>query len=155
MLINHGRSSVTVSSEEVGDLLMALWRQWKSASPVKRGAVTQEQYWVLKTLNEEGPLKIKDLAAKLGCTAGSASVTVKRMERDGMVERERSQRDERVVTVKLSRTGREKLVWWKRDQLKSVSMLFDSLNTRERKTLVRLLGEGLASVPSVNGGRGK
>lgn len=141
-----------VSSEEVGDLLMALWRQWKSASPVKRGAVTQEQYWVLKKLSDEGPLRIKDLAARLGCTPGSASITVKRMEREGLVSRQRNREDERVVTVNLAKKGREKLGRWKEEQLRSLSVLFDTLAPSERNELVRLLGKGLASAGALGTG---
>jgi DNA-binding MarR family transcriptional regulator len=133
-----------MSSQEVGDLLMALSRQWKLASPVRRGRVTQEQYWVLKTLNEEGPLRVKDLATKLGCTSGSASITLKRMEREGLVDRERNKADERVVTVELAGKGRERLAWWRGEQLRSVSALFDSLTSTERNELVRLLEKGLA-----------
>lgn len=132
-----------MSSEEVGDLLMALWRLRKSASPVSRGAITQEQYWILKTLSEMGPMKLKDLAARLGITPGSASVTVKRMKRDGLVESERNRDDERVVTVRVARKGRERLRSWRSDQLGSVAALFGSLSPTELKELVRLLGKGL------------
>lgn len=146
-----------MATQDIGDLLMELTRQWKSASPVKRGAVTQEQYWILKTVNEVGPLRIKDLAARLGCTPGSASITVKRMERDGLVARERSKEDERVVTVNLAEKGREKLTSWREEQLRSVSDPFDSLTRPERDELVRLLGKGLANagVPTMVGSGGK
>ena len=129
----------------MGDLLIAVWREWRSASPVRRRAVTQEQYWVLKTLDEEGALRVKDLAARLGCTPGSASVAVKRMERDGLVERERSRKDERVVSVSLTRRGRSNLRWWRAEQLNSISSLFEVLTPGERANLKVLLQKGLES----------
>jgi DNA-binding MarR family transcriptional regulator len=128
-----------VSSEELGDLLMSYWRQWKSYSPVGRGAITQEQYWVLKTLDREGPMKVKDLARSIGCTAGSASVSVKRLEKGGLVIRERSGEDERVVKVSLAKKGGQTLAAWKRDQLKSVTVMFDRLSAPEKGALRDLL----------------
>ena len=91
-------------------------------------------------------MKLKDLAARLGITPGSASVTVKRMKRDGLLERERNQDDERVVTVRVARKGRERLRSWRNDQLGSVAALFGSLSPAELKELVRLLGKGLEQV---------
>ena len=132
-----------MSSEEIGDLLMAVWRRWKSASPVGRGAITQEQYWVLKTLRERGPMKVKDLASIVGCTAGSASVAVKRLEKAGLVKRERNDDDERVVTITLGKEGIEKLDAWRAEQFKSMVMLFELLSRAERKTLRDLLEKAL------------
>jgi DNA-binding MarR family transcriptional regulator len=149
-----------VSSEEIGDLLIALWRRWRAASPVGRGAITQEQYWVLKTLDSHGPLKVKDLASMLGCTPGSASVAVKRLEQGGMVKRRRSEDDERVVTVTLARAGGEKLRAWRGAQTKALAALFEPLDSEERDMLRELLVRALAAAgdartPSNIGGRGR
>jgi DNA-binding MarR family transcriptional regulator len=133
-----------VSSEEISDQLMVLWQRWKSASPVRRGAITREQYWILRTLSERGRMKIKDLASAIGCTAGSASVAVKRLEKSGLVWRERSQKDERVVTVALGKQGVRRLDAWRGEQLASMAALFEPLGTIERKRLRNLLGKAMA-----------
>jgi DNA-binding MarR family transcriptional regulator len=133
-----------VSSEEISDLLMVLWQRWKSASPVRRGAITREQYWILRVLTEHGRMKIKDLASALGCTAGSASVAVKRLEKTGLVMRERSEKDERVVTVSLGKQGVKRLDTWRGEQLASMAALFEALSPEERRTLYDLLGKALA-----------
>ena len=133
-----------MSSTEVGDLVMAVWRRWKSSSPVGKGTLTQEQYWVLKTLNEEGPMKVKDLATRIGCTSGSASVAVKRLEKAGLVTRQRNDDDERVVTVGLSKDGKDGLGKWKADQLDSMSAIFERLDDGEREALRGLLSKALS-----------
>lgn len=92
---------------------------------------------------ERGELKIKDLASTIGCTAGSASVAVKRLEKAGLVRRERGEKDERVVTVFLEKRGVRKLDAWKGEQLTSMTALFESLSSEERKTLHDLLGKAL------------
>ena len=132
-----------MSSEDVGDLLMFIWQRWRSASPVRKGAITREQYWVLRTLMERGGMRVKDLAGAIGCTAGSASVAVKRLERAGLVRRERSEIDERVVTVTLENQGAEKLDAWKEEQLSAMANLFSSLDREERRTLHDLLAKAL------------
>jgi DNA-binding MarR family transcriptional regulator len=133
-----------VSAEEIGDLVMVLWQRWRSASPVRRGAITREQYWVLRILSESGHMKIKDLASAIGCTAGSASVAVKRLEKAGLVSRERNEKDERVVTVILGKKGIERLGAWRAEQLTSMTALFEPLNSEERRTMRDLLRKSLA-----------
>jgi len=148
-----------MSSESISDLLMVLWQRWRSASPVKRGAITREQYWILRMLSERGEMKIKDLASAMGCTPGSASVAVKRLERTGLVRRERGERDERVVTVTLAKRGAKKLDSWRGEQLAYMSALFEPLNVKEKRVLHDLLEKALAVggdlLMSTEGTRGK
>jgi len=134
-----------VSSENISDLLLVLWQKWKSASPVKRGAITREQYWILRTLSERGKMKIKDIASAIGCTPGSASIAVKRLEKSGLVRRERKEKDERVVTVTLARRGAAKLDSWRGEQLVSMSALFEPLSARERQILRTILEKALVA----------
>ena len=124
---------------------MVLWQKWRSASPIRRGAVTREQYWILRTLMERGGMKVKDIASALGTTAASASVAVKRMERAGLVHRERSRSDERVVTVALGRKGSRRLRSWRADQLASMASLFDALDLNERRVLRDLLQKAVTA----------
>ena len=132
-----------MSSRDVGSLLMVLWQRWRAASPVRRGAITREQYWILRTLAERGQMRIKDLASSIGCTAGSASVAVKRLERAGLVSRSRSKADERVVTVTLATRGVNSLEAWERLQVASTAEVFEVLSPDERRTLRRLLAKAL------------
>lgn len=132
-----------MSAESIGDLIPVLWQRWRSGSPVKKGAITREQYWILRMLSERGRMKIKDLASTIGCTAGSASVAVKRLEKAKLVRRERGKKDERVVTVTLARRGAEKLDSWKQEQLASMSALFERLSAEEKRALRSLLEKAL------------
>lgn len=110
---------------------------------MRRGAITREQYWVLRMLMENGQMKIKDLASAIGCTAGSASVAVKRLEKAGLVSRERSEKDERVVTVTLGKQGIKKLDAWRDEQLASMAAMFGPLSPGERRIMRDLLGKVL------------
>ena len=121
-----------MSAEEIADLLLVVWRKWRLASPVRKGTITREQYWVLRMLSENGPMKIKDLASTIGTTVGSTSVAMKRLEKAGMVSRKRSERDERVVTVSLGNRGASMLKAWRKEQLASMAGLFESLSFSEK-----------------------
>jgi DNA-binding MarR family transcriptional regulator len=90
-------------------------------------------------------MRIKDLASAIGCTPGSASVAVKRLERARLVKRERGEKDERVVTVTLTKSGVEKLDSWRSEQLASLSAFFEPLNAEERRALRDLLERSLAA----------
>ena len=131
-------------STDVGDLILALWQRWRAASPVRRGAITREQYWILRTLMDNGDMRIKDLASAIGCTAGSASVAVKRMEKGRLVRRERGKKDERVVTVTLAKRGAKMLGTWRKEQLDSMDALFERLSQEERRNLRGLLEKALS-----------
>lgn len=112
---------------------------------MKRGAITREQYWILRMLSERGKMKIKDLASAIGCTSGSASVAVKRLERTGLVRRERKEKDERVVTVTLAKRGARKLDSWREEQRTYMSAQFEPLNAREKQVLRGLLEKALVA----------
>lgn len=81
------------------------------------------QLHVLGLLSEIGPTTVSSVATHLGVTPPSASAIVDRMVEAGLVIRERSDADRRVVTVSLSPCGRDtlaKVVGGRRDMLERV-----------------------------------
>jgi DNA-binding MarR family transcriptional regulator len=96
-------------------------------------------------LSERREMKIKDLASAIGCTPGSASVAVKRLQKGGLVKRERGEKDERVVRVSLARRGAIRLDSWRGKQLASMSGLFDPLSAKDRRALRGLLQKAIAA----------
>ncbi|MDG7016314.1 MAG: MarR family transcriptional regulator [Nitrososphaerota archaeon] len=128
-----------MADTDLPDLFLKVWRRWRSGSPVGKGEVTQEQYWVLRTLDVSGSQRLKDLAEKLGCTPSSASTAVKRLVRSGLVTRERGKDDEREVSVRLTKEGESKLTSWRSDQLARATVLFEPLSANERRALGTLL----------------
>jgi DNA-binding MarR family transcriptional regulator len=83
--------------------------------------VTYPQYLVLMALWERGTASVRDLGEALGMDYGTLSPIVKRLERDGFLERRRRAADERIVDVSLTPAGRE----LERSACASVSGLFD------------------------------
>ncbi|MFJ3643580.1 MarR family winged helix-turn-helix transcriptional regulator [Streptomyces sp. NPDC090108] len=67
--------------------------------------LTYPQYLVMLVLWERGDLPVKSLGEHLRLDSGTLSPLVKRLEAAGLVSRERSTRDERSVSVRLTAQG--------------------------------------------------
>ena len=68
--------------------------------------LTHPQYLVMLALWERSPRALHDLAEDLALEPASASPLVKRLERDGLLERTRSTEDERRLEIGLTEKGR-------------------------------------------------
>ncbi|MDT0157492.1 MarR family transcriptional regulator [Microbacterium sp. ARD32] len=68
--------------------------------------LTHPQYLVMLALWERAPRSLGDLAEALALEPASASPLVKRLEKDGLVERVRSDEDERRLEISLTDAGR-------------------------------------------------
>jgi DNA-binding MarR family transcriptional regulator len=98
------------------------------------------QLHVLGLLNEMGPSTVSHIAMQLGVTPPSASAIVDRMVDGGLVDRQRSEEDRRVVTVSLAAAGRDALqasVGGRRGMLERV---LSQLSDEELRDTVRLMG---------------
>ncbi|MFS0714229.1 MarR family transcriptional regulator [Microbacterium sp. 2P01SA-2] len=69
--------------------------------------LTYPQYLVLVLLWNRDSRSVSDLGEALDLDSGTLSPLLRRMTRDGLVERGRDSADERVVTVSLTTRGRE------------------------------------------------
>ena len=68
--------------------------------------LTNPQYLVMLALWEHDRLAVKDLSAMLKLDPGTLSPLVKRLQAQGLVDRERDPQDERVLAITLTRAGR-------------------------------------------------
>lgn len=89
-------------SELLRELVLLLRRSSADMS------VSAPQLAVLATLRD-GPLRMSQLAHQHGVRLPTMTSQVDRLERDGLVTRQRRDRDGRVVSVELTGTGRDEL----------------------------------------------
>lgn len=68
--------------------------------------ITYLQYIVLMVLWEESSLNVKELGQRLGLDSGTLTPLLKRLESKGLVERRRSEADERSRIISVTRQGR-------------------------------------------------
>ena len=69
--------------------------------------ITYPQYLVLMILWENNGLPVNDIAKKLILNTNTITPLIKRMEKQGLVTKQRSEEDERKVIVKLTEKGEE------------------------------------------------
>ena len=69
--------------------------------------LTLSQFEILTVLSEEGTVPLNRLSERLCCACSNVTGIVDRLERDGVVKRERSQEDRRVILLGLTDKGQE------------------------------------------------
>lgn len=69
--------------------------------------LTGPQLWAIKVVAESAPIKISELAHRMYLHPATIVGIVDRLEKRGLVERERSSKDRRVVHVGLTDAGRQ------------------------------------------------
>jgi DNA-binding MarR family transcriptional regulator len=67
--------------------------------------ITYLQYIVLMVLWEERSLNVKELGRRLGLDSGTLTPLLKRLESKGIVDRRRSEQDERARIITVTRKG--------------------------------------------------
>lgn len=84
-----------------------------------------------------GELEPRDIARLSGLSRAAVSSVLNTLERDGLVERFRESEDRRLVTVRLTADGAERLVTAYRRQNEVEQDFFASLSTGDRRRLAR------------------
>lgn len=129
-----------MATERLVEDLLTLWRLLRNLSnPVRRAEMTPEQYWLLRLLNRTGPLNISELANELGIAISSATVSCKRLEKAGLLTRERQSDDERVVRVALTAKGLAQIDAWRQRKREALTHWLSVLDAQEQKTLQSLI----------------
>jgi MarR family 2-MHQ and catechol resistance regulon transcriptional repressor len=117
-----------------------------SAHIMEQG-LTTPQFGVLEALYHLGPLPLGELAEKLLVTGGNITYVMDRLEEHGLVVRERSNEDRRVVRARLTEVGETLVAEFFPRHATAVAELAGELNADEQKALrdlLKKLGKGIA-----------
>lgn len=129
-----------MTSDRLVDDVLALYHLIRRTShPVHRAEMTPEQYWLLRLVNRRGALSIGELAEALGVTGSSVTTACKRLEKAGLVTRERQVDDERMVRVMLTGQGLARIESWQQQRRELLTQLLAPLDQDEQRTLQHLL----------------
>jgi DNA-binding MarR family transcriptional regulator len=138
IVLSNGECFMT-SDRLVDDVLTLYHLIRRTSHPVHRAEMTPEQYWLLRLLNRSGALSIGELAEALGVTGSSVTTACKRLEKAGLVTRERQADDERMVRVMLTGQGLARVESWQRQRRELLTQLLAPLAQDEQRTLQHLL----------------
>jgi DNA-binding MarR family transcriptional regulator len=150
------RDTVAKQAEELDLHYRDIWRDFssrKARTRLQQGAASELspiQLFALALLGE-GPLRIGNLADKLGLATSTVTRLVDRLERLGLAGRAVSDSDRRAVTVMLTPTGRRVEAAAAKRRLDYFITILTSLAPKERRELVRLFAK-IASVQAGEGG---
>ena len=120
--------------------------------------LTTSQFGALEALLHLGPMCQRELGEKLLKSSSNVTTVVDNLERRGLVERDRSTEDRRVVTVRLTDAGRRLVQKALPAHVQQIVAAFEHLTTSERRELARLcrkLGREVASAMASDVQRGR
>lgn len=125
-------------------LWIALARSYSSYAKAVAGKVgeyglTTPQFGVLEALYHLGPLSLGELAEKLLVTGGNVTYVMDRLEDQGLVYRQRSPQDRRVIQAKLTEAGRKLIADVFPGHVDFIAELSGHLTPEEQDTARRLL----------------
>ncbi len=125
-----------MSTEQLAEDLITFTRMLR---PGRRPDMTPEPYWLLRHLRSNGPASMSELAHALNITTGSATVACKRLEKAGLVTRERMLDDERIVQVALTTQGQAQFDERRQRKRAALMQLLDTLDAQEQEELQRII----------------
>ena len=129
-----------MEADQLLDGLFAIWRLMRRAiSTNQQSTLTLEQFWLLRQLWQQGPMTIGELAAALGITPGSVTIACKRLEKEGLLTRDRQAQDERVVLVSLTSEANEILEVWLARRREVFARFLEHMGPDEQIDLIRMI----------------
>ncbi len=123
--------------EELSRLIRQLSRI--SGGPDDGPAMTATQRLALFDLVEGGPLRLNDLAQRMGTSAPTASRAVDALDELGLVERHTDPTDRRAITIELTDNGRRSVEERKARVYAAFRPAAAALSPAEREQLAELL----------------
>jgi DNA-binding MarR family transcriptional regulator len=109
------------------------------ASACEQMQLTPSQVHALMWLGQDGALTMGELARRIGITEKTVTGVVDRLEREGLVQRERSAADRRVIHCALTTTGQQTYQRLDRMLQEQLGLFLELLDATDRKALFRLL----------------
>jgi MarR family transcriptional regulator, organic hydroperoxide resistance regulator len=105
----------------------------------KRADLTGPQLTVVKLLEQIGDLSLSSLSEKIRAQNSTVTGIIDRMEREGLVTRERSTEDRRVVYIRLTAKGHELAREIPVEPMEIFRNALESLSGQEMKDLMRIM----------------
>jgi len=110
---------------------------------VKGSGLSLPQMHTLEVLGHHAPLRMKDLADRLGVTTGTMTVTIDKLEQLGLVARQPHESDRRSLMVVLTPQGHAVCSQHHNHHLRLTEELMAILNPEEIETLISVLTKAL------------
>lgn len=114
--------------------------------------LTQPLIFLLFRLAQVKTLKITEISDHFGCTAGSATGMTDKLEEKGLVKRERSTEDRRIVYVTLTEAGIERLEKIRGEAESIVKRTFSGVSPEKISQMIEVMQEITETMKTELGG---
>jgi MarR family transcriptional regulator, organic hydroperoxide resistance regulator len=117
--------------------------------------LTGPQLTVVKLLEQVGDLSLSELSDKIRAQNSTVTGIIDRMEREGLVTRERSKEDRRVVHIRLTAKGHALADDIPVEPMEIFKGALESLSAQEMRDLMRIMTKVAKRVKQIAGVAGK
>lgn len=100
--------------------------------------LTESQFGVLDSLFHLGPMKQKEIGKKILKSGGNITMVINNLERSGIVQRRKGEKDKRQFIIHLTSKGRNTILELLPHVVKKIKKYFEILSKEEQKELQRL-----------------
>jgi len=115
-------------------------------SVVRDSGLTTAQAHTIEIVGHAGPIKMKDLAEKIGVTTGTLTVAVDRLEKKALLVRKPHDTDRRAFLIELTDQGRVKFGEHHKFHRRMTEEVMAGLTPEEQETFARLLEKVLQKI---------
>jgi MarR family 2-MHQ and catechol resistance regulon transcriptional repressor len=112
-------------------------QSWIS-KPLDKSGVTLTQFGTLEMLYHLGPLCQKTIGEKLLCSPGNISLVINNLEKNGLVERTKDERDRRFYKIRLTNHGTRTIKELLISHVKRIVDAFSVLSSEEQELFSKL-----------------
>jgi DNA-binding MarR family transcriptional regulator len=111
----------------------------KLSSVLIKGKLGFAQMVVIDVLRRDGELKMSDMAKILGVTKSAVTGITDRLIRDGFLTRERSDRDRRVVWMRLTKKGSFLSKKFYKNKLNFMRSIFSKISKKDKISYLKII----------------
>ncbi len=141
MIMKKNPGSIEEFSRQVAEVMPLMLRAFarREDNDLVRGKISFPQMIALDLAAHKSRLKMCELAGALSIQMSSATVLVDRLVRQGMLKRERDDRDRRLVWVSATAKGKKIVGHIMEQKRLSIREIFGGLNAEERGQYLAIL----------------
>jgi DNA-binding MarR family transcriptional regulator len=118
--------------------------------PRDEGVITHNLMIFLFMIQNKGEIRTSEISEHFGVTSGAATGIADKLENLGLIERNRSKIDRRVVTLVLSEKGKKLVQSKKREHVELYQYILHDLSEEELLNTIRMLNKISDRIDSYN-----
>ncbi|WP_223069408.1 MarR family winged helix-turn-helix transcriptional regulator [Paenibacillus caui] len=104
-------------------------------------SLTESQLTVLELLGDQPKMKPSDMIPFLATTPAAVTMLLDRMEKGGLISRERDEADRRIVWISITDKGRKEADRGREIRSRFLEQMLDRISTHNQQLLLFLLGK--------------